>query len=454
MTPLPAALAIHRFGFGARNGELPVHAPGDLLAGPDVMAARIPLELPADAMRIVLERRRTQLQAGRLPDAERKATRSAIQRAARDETLLGLRVALARATEAEDYFRERLVRFWADHFTTGWKLRIEMPVISVFTETAIRPHVAGRFADMLKAATLHPMMVRYLDQQSSLGPSSEAARRGKGGVNENLGRELLELHTLGAGSGYSQEDVRQAALLLTGLTLNREGATVFQPARAEPGAEQVLGRSYGSAGKARLADIEALLDDLAAHPATAAHIARKLAVHFISDSPPEDLVSHLTSVYSDSGGDLLAVSLALTQHPAAADPALHKARQPFDFIAASLRALNIGADEIFSWNVRRLTQAAVAPLSAMGQPWVTPPGPDGWEEGMESWITPQGLAARIDWGLSVAPLLRRKLPDARAFVATALPGLTGGDLAALVARAETNAEGVALVLASPQFNRR
>ncbi|RRH69240.1 DUF1800 domain-containing protein [Falsigemmobacter faecalis] len=454
MSTDPAGLAIHRFGFGARDGRLPGHAPADLLAGPDLMAAQIPLGLPPDAMGIALARRREERQANSLPDAEKKSIRRAIRRAARSETLQSLRVALARATEAEDYFRERLVRFWADHFTVGWKLRLEMPVIADFTETAIRPHLTGRFADLLKVAILHPMMLRYLDQNSSLGPGSAAGRAGGQGVNENLGRELLELHTLGVGADYSQSDVRQAALLLTGLTLSREGETVFQANRAEPGAERVLGRSYGSAGQAAVSDIEALLEDLAQHPATAAHIARKLAVHFLSDTPPEDLVTHLTGVFQDTGGDLLALSQALTRHPAAADPTLHKARQPFDFIAAALRALNIGAEQIFAWNTHRLTLAAVTPLSAMGQPWVTPGGPDGWEEGFDSWITPQGLATRIDWGLSIAPLLRRDLPDARSLARTALPGPDTEDLAALVARAETNAEGVALVLASPQFNRR
>src|SRR5690606_4985798 len=136
------------------------------------------------------------------------------------------------------------------------------------------------------------------------------------GLNENLARELLELHTLGAGSGYRQDDVRQMAELLTGLTVDPDRGTVFKPQLAEPGAETVLGVSYGG-DKARLDDIAALLHDLAVRPETAAHLARKLAVHFVSDDPPEDLVATMRAAFSDRGGDLSAVYAAMLGHPAA-----------------------------------------------------------------------------------------------------------------------------------------
>lgn len=447
------ALAVHRFGYGARAGLVPGHAPADLLAGPDTMATLFPIRNPDTALAIAMERRRAEREANALPDDEKKPLRQAIQAAARDDAEHNMRSDLARAVEAQDYYRERLVRFWADHFTVGWKVRVDRPVVAAFIETAIRPYIARPFGEMLRAAVTHPMMLRWLDQVRSTGPQSKAGEGGRRGVNENLGRELLELHTLGAGAAYSQTDVRQTALLLTGLTIDAKGETAFNRNRAEPGAEVVLGKSYGGA-KPALSDIHDLLEDLALHPATARHIAGKLAVHFVSDTPGPGLPRDLEAVYLDTGGDLLAISRALIAHPAAADPQLHKARQPFDFIVAGLRALDVGADQIFAWNRRRLQQIVQNPLLAMGQPWQAPGGPDGWEEGFERWITPQALAARVDWAMQVPALVRRPLPEARAFARSLLPGFDTKALEALVARAETNSEGLGLCLAAPLFNRR
>lgn len=447
------ALAQHRFGYGPVAGRLPARS----LAEQALRAGHAARMFPIPDTAAVLAQRAAWRAEVRLHDPGSPPAREArrlVREAANVLAMENARLELARAVGAEDPFAERLVRFWADHFTVRAGGPEDRLLISAFADDAIRPHVAGRFADMLRAAVLHPAMLGSLDQVTSVGPSSAMGRRRNRGLNENLGRELLELHTLGVGGGYSQTDVRQTALLLTGLAVDGANGTVFDPRRAEPGAETVLGRRYGGDGKARIEDVYQLLDDLAAHPTTARHLCGKLAVHFVSDTPDPALVADLVAVWTRTDGDLLAVSQALAAHPAANRPVLEKARQPFEFVTCALRALGIGGQAVAGWDNRTLRRVALLPMATMGQRWQTPGGPDGWEEALGHWITPQALATRIDWAMHMPSRLRPDLPDARAFVDDALAGLADDDLRRIVLRAERQSEGVGLVLASPIFNRR
>lgn len=365
-----------------------------------------------------------------------------------------LRRRLARALDAPCGFGERLVQFWCDHFTVRPMGVARFALALAFQDEAIRPHLNGRFEDMFVAAETHPMMLVYLDQITSRGPNSPFARRRPGlGLNENLAREALELHSLGVGAAYSQADVRQLAELLTGLSYDLREGFVFRPQWAEPGAETVLGRSYGG-GRPNLADIHSALRDIARRPETARHLSRKLAVHFVADDPPEDLVQALTAAWQDSGGALPVVHEVLVTHPALPATLRHKVRQPLDLLAAGLRALGVTGAQVSALDQGLLRRALMQPLAAMGQPWGQPKGPDGWPERAQSWIAPQMLAARINWALRVPRLLLDELPDPRALVATALGGTQSAELSWAVPRAESAAEGVALVLASADFNRR
>jgi uncharacterized protein (DUF1800 family) len=358
------------------------------------------------------------------------------------------RVALARALDAPDPVRERLVWFWSDHFTTAARSRADAGLPAALVEEAIRPHLAGRFGAMLRAVIRHPAMLRYLDQAESFGPASRVGRRRGRGLNENLARELLELHTIG--TGYSQADVRELAELLTGLTVGKQGFR-FDPRRAEPGPEEVLGRLYAGEG---MAPVEALLADLALRPETARHLARKLAVHFVADEPDPGLVGDLAEVWRATGGDLPAVHAALLAHPAAAEGPARKVRLPFEFVAAALRGLGVTGAEVSALPLRALRRGLVAPLAAMGQPWQRPPGPDGWPEAPEDWITAPRLAARIGWAMAMPARMRRELPDPAAFARATLGARAEAGLLTAVSRAESRAEGLGLVLASPAFNRR
>jgi uncharacterized protein (DUF1800 family) len=304
---------------------------------------------------------------------------------------------------------------------------------------------------MLRAVVQHPAMLVYLDQAGSFGPNSPAGRDRDRGMNENLAREILELHTLGVDAAYSQEDVRAFAELLTGLSHGPEGF-VFRARRAEPGAETVLGRRYGD-GSADLAPVLQALDDMAAHPATARHLARKLVVHFLGVPAPDDLVATMAAAYLDADTDLRALYDALLADPRAWAPPFAKARTPFEFLVAALRAGGVAPAEITALADGAVQRTILRPLAEMGQPLWRATGPDGWPEAPEAWITPAGLAARLRWSQGFAERVLTDT-DPRAFLDTALGDAASPGLRFAVAGAEQRREGLVLVLASPEFNRR
>ncbi len=463
-------IAAIRFGYGL-GPRRPPETPDTLLANlgtvPDA-AGKFPVMPTSEAVRMARDLRRKEKLAakrGGKSGAAGAKTRAnaasaaddpvkAARRKLRLEAGRGLVHGMARILDARSALGERLVWFWADHFTAVPKNQVMRLAAPAYIDEAIRPHVTGRFADMLKAVVTHPFMLFYLDQVVSAGPNSAAGKRRGAGLNENLAREVMELHTLGVGAPYGQDDVRQLAELMTGLTLSRKTfAFEFNPRMAEPGAETVLGKAYGG-GKPRLDDILQALENLAAHPATARHIARKLAVHFVSDTPDAALVDALEAAYRRSDGDLMAVYSALLEHPLSWGDIGGKAKQPFDFIASALVALGISGDELAKLKPRELDALLFRSLAAMGQPFMQARGPDGWPEEAEAWITPQGLAARIDWATQVAARIGNRVGDAGRFLDTTLADAAGERLRWAVQQVESASDGVALVFASAEFNRR
>ncbi len=460
-------LAEKRFGYGLSPRVAAPRSVADMLArlqGLDEIAARFPIE-PFPVFRARMEQAQTlrkALKKARGTDAAKglKKDYQLVKKAAREEHRRWLTLSLLRRAWTGDGFRERLAAFWADHFTAQGKAGVMKRGTSPYIEAAIRPHLSGRFADLLYAVTTSPLMLHYLDQENSMGPGSlKAEKRGaKAGLNENLARELLELHTLGVGAAYGQGDVRQLAELLTGLTYDAKQGTKFRKDFAEPGAETVLGKRYGD-GKPGLGDIRAVLEDLAAHPATAAHIARKLAVHFISDTPDPDLVRVLTERYRDTDGDLAQVYEALLSHPAAWVPELSNIKLPDEFVASAMRALAVDPQAFIGIEDGReheklVQRLFVQPLRLMGQPWQDPLGPDGWAEDDAAWMTPQGLTARMDWALSAPARMCDPLPDPRVFVTDALGNDAPEPVRFAAKASENKREGIALILASPAFQRK
>lgn len=356
-----------------------------------------------------------------------------------------------RAAFSSQPFRERLIAFWSDHFSVSALNRRVAITIPDMVQTAIRPHVTGRFSQMLQAVTTHPAMISYLNQNQSVGPNSVVGDRSGRGLNENLAREILELHTLGVTGSYTQKDVGEFAELLTGIRSNKNGF-YFSPKHAERGPETVLGESYGGQ-KARLDDPLSALENIALHPDTAKHLASKLVIHFVGGPPDAAHVDKVARAYTRSNGDLMQVYAALLAHENAWTPELKKVRTPFELQIATIKALGLSKSALLRLGRKRLRKELTKPLETMGQPFMRPNGPDGWPEDPKFWITPAGLTARINWALTAAQRAQNSL-DPRKFLITALRDTATQNLVDAVSGAATREEGIALIFASPEFNRR
>ncbi|QMU57511.1 MAG: DUF1800 family protein [Boseongicola sp.] len=448
-----STIAAIRFGYGFRPGEATVGTADALLAGvagKDAVQAQFRIASTKTRAELIAERRAATAKA-RKGEAGGERAKKRADGKVRNQTMNDVKTTFQRAIASRTGFRERLVAFWTDHFTVAANGPVLSALVPDLVENAIRPHVGGRFGDMLEAVTLHPAMLIYLNQVQSAGPNSVAGKRRGKGLNENLAREVLELHTLGVGAGYTQDDVRQLAELLTGLSVDKSGFT-FRSRIAEPGAEVVLGKRYGG-GEASLGDIRAVLADIAVHPDTARHLARKLIVHFVGGEVPEDWVEAIAKVYQASGGDLMATYGALLEEPRAWAEPFNNVKRPFDFMISALRAAQAPASVLDDLKGRELRQGLMEPLMAMGQPLFRPNGPDGWAEAPEAWITPATLAARLQWSGAMADRFLTDV-DPRGFLDGALADAASPFLKFAVAGSESRAEGVALALASPEFNRR
>lgn len=450
-----ATIAAIRFGVGLSTRHSRPTGADDLLAdlaAPDDLAQAYPVARMDEAL-VLVRNYEVARKAARAKTEGSLEEFNAARRAVRAEARQGLAVTFARGMEARTGFRDRLTLFWMNHFTARARAPQHRAAEPAYINTAIRPHVTGRFADMLIAVATNPLMLAYLDQIRSTGPNSPFGRKRGIGLNENLAREVLELHTLGVDGGYSQGDVRQFAELLTGLSFAPKKGFVFRPGMAEPGAETVLGRTYGGT-RPDLADITAALEDLARHPATAAHICGKIARHFLADSPDSGVVDRMAKTWMQTDGALMPVYSAMLDHPAAWRDFGAKVRQPIDFILASLRALGVPGDAVMQAHPKTMRDVIVHPLNMMGQPWMAPPAPDGWPEEAENWVTPQGLAARVNWSMYAPRRIYGVLPDPREFVKTALADAADPPLVFAAGAAETRVEGLGIVLSSPAFNRR
>ncbi|MCP5071802.1 MAG: DUF1800 domain-containing protein [Rhodobacteraceae bacterium] len=453
MTQSFSTIAAIRFGYGFRPGEADITSRDQLLQqvlGPDTAVQSF--STPGFHRRMEFHKAyRKLVNRVKKKDESAKPALKEAKQARRQLVANDLSALCSRAIFSPAGFRERLATFWADHFTVIPKGQAPMMAYGDFMDRAIRPNISARFADMLIASTTHPNMLVFLDQTKSVGPNSRYGLKKNRGLNENLAREVLELHTMGVGGSYKQADVRQLAELLTGLMVTDKGMD-FKQAWAEPGAELVLGKSYGG-GKAKKSDILAFLEDLAMHPDTANYLARKLVVHFISDDPDPAMVAHVRDAYLRTGGHLPSVYTALLEHPGAWVDLGHKVKQPFDFIASGYRALDLAPEVVAGLAPRKVQRMFSVPLVSMGQPLRRAPGPNGWPEEAEAWITPQGLAARLQWAL-VASAKFGKGVDPRDFVSATLREVAGDTLKTAVGGSEKRVEGLALVLSSPEFNRR
>ncbi|WP_375450484.1 DUF1800 family protein [uncultured Devosia sp.] len=456
MTNLRAVTAFSRFGLGARIGDLASMAdPLDaVLAEIDDASTALAQnnELPDSATLYAMVRqgqteRRRQRQAGQqsseMDAAEMDQALSPLQ-LMQTETRQKLRA----ARQARIGFAERLVAFWTNHFAVeAGANQLVRGLAGSFEREAIRPHIFGRFADMALAATQHPAMLIYLNNAVSFGPQSRLGERRARGLNENHARELMELHTLGVDGGYTQADVTAFANVLTGWSIGtqprqgeRYGRFTFRREAHEPGPQTVLGKIYDQDG---VAQGKAVLADFVASPATAQHIATKFARHFVADMPDPALVDRLVDNFIQSGGDLKALATCLVTDQVAWSAPASKIRTPQEFIWSAVRALDL---TLPPRQVLRL-------LADLGQPLWDPPSPEGFKDDVATWLAPDAMTNRLDAADLMAA--RAKGPDdPREFAEAILGDALSPATATAIERAESRAQGLALMLMSPEFQRR
>ncbi len=340
---------------------------------------------------------------------------------------------------------ERLVAFWSNHFTVSARKPLLVGVVGAYEREAIRPYVTGRFHDMLMAVMRHPAMLTYLDNVQSIGPNSRAGRRRDKGLNENLGREALELHTLGVDGGYTQADVREFARMLTGWSIGRlnggdAGEFAFYPAMHDPGPKTLLGRRYEEGG---IKEAETALAVLARHPATAHHIALKLARHFVADQPPPALVTKLARTFLDTDGDLRAMTIAILRAPETWAAPLPKVKTPNEFLVSALRVTGFEGE----------TKKLVGGLRLLGQMPFTAPSPAGWPDQGTKWVSAEALLQRAEFAMALGRRIGGRLAPDALLDESILPVASSATRAA-VQRAPSRVEAVATLFASPEFQRR
>ena len=468
-SPLQSAIAAHRFGLGEADlGIVGSDARGWLTAqiGPADAPRGSGLLDTRQALAHVAAEREIRRQAKNPP-----AGTTAEQLLAghyREVIVADARSRLATAAATTRPFAERLLGFWTNHFTVSVLKGSTRGLVGAFERDAIRPNIAGRFETLLVAATTHPAMLRYLDNAQSAGPHSRAvafearraARRDETarvtGINENLAREVLELHTLGAESAragiYTQADVTAFAAVLTGWRVGQDGVMNGDPFDAnwhEPGPKTVLGRRYGEGADA----LRALLGDLARHPATARFVSTKLARHMVADEPPPALVDRLAATYLRSDGDLAEVYRALIADDDAWAAAPAKLKRPEEFVVSTARVLGIGKRMFEDAAPNGGAGYAALSIAGLGQRVQAAPSPAGWSDHADDWLGPDAVWKRVEWATRVADRAGNAI-DARRLAPRSLGPLLGAETARQIERAADGPQALALLLLAPEFQRR
>jgi uncharacterized protein (DUF1800 family) len=468
LVKIAAVIATNRFGLGARPGELsridenPSTWLLDQLQGPS-RQPEVLRGLPGTAAILV------EVQA--LRKKRRDAKRAAVDEPSPDVVkkfgsivrhhYLQQTEARFKLAAATDYpFHERLVHFWSNHFAVSADKQPVSAMAGAFENEAIRPNLNGSFYDLLVSVEQHPAMILYLDNQRSIGPGSALAKRANRhsrngqqfGLNENLAREILELHTLGVDGGYTQRDVTTFAKVITGWSIGgagergrfaegTPGTFEFRDNIHEPGSQTVLGQRYRQSG---LAQGEAVMRNLATHDATACHLSRKLVQHFVADEPPAAMVDRIATVFRNSGGDLPSVHAALVNSPEPWQQTFSKYKTPQDFVISAFRAFN---------RVPENGKRVVAALDLMGQTPFRPGSPAGWPDTAAHWGGADALYKRIEWSSAVARIAGSRVNPLQLGEAVLGPAM-GDHTRTGISRAESAQQGLTLFLVSPEFQRR
>jgi uncharacterized protein (DUF1800 family) len=456
---MEGAIAAHRFGLGARPGETEAASRDPKAWLLDQIGTGADQPLTADGGRFpdagtLVRQEREQIQQrvaikdgqfalkDKSPDAVRNFVAPRVKIFGEE---MAARFKLGFTTARP--FAEHLVWFWTNHFTVSTSAGRTLNFAGAFEREAIRPYIADKFETMLLAVASHPAMLVYLNNAASIGPNSRAGERTGKGRNENLGRELMELYSLGVDGGYTQADVIALANILTGWGLdpNAPSGFGFFPNRHEPGTQTLRGKRYGSDLRSGIQAVR----DLAHDPHTARHIATKFATYFIADQPSPHSVARLESVFNQSGGDLHALAVAVLEDPAAWTPEPAKLRPPVEYVTAAYRLLGLPSGA----NADQQVRAAMGSARAMGEFPMTASSPNGWPLTSDAWSGPDAILNRVEWAKQVGGRMPPGFSAATVADAGMGPLLSPNTRTAM-ARAETQGDALALLLASPEFQRR
>ena len=486
LQPFSAAIAANRFGLGARPGDLahigsdPAGWLGAQLKGSPPVLADAGLRSSADIIAQSLDLRR-EIRAAR--QASKNGDTAALQAVGKIPQLFRpiyiaeVTARFRQAVSTDRPFLERVTQFWTNHFAVSVDKVAVLGVAGTLEREAIRPRVLGNFTDLLLAVEQHPAMLLYLDNHISIGPHSAAARildgrngKRRAGINENLAREIMELHTLGVGGGYTQTDVTTFAEVITGWSIGGDpqgpspralgrrfarsigadmgrfsggepGKFLFRPELHEPGVKVVLGKRYPEGG---IEQGEAVLRDIAARPATARFIATKLCRHFIADDPEPAAIDRVAYAFSSSGGDLPTVYRALLAAPQAWTQPLSKYKTPSDYVISTFRGLELPVGD---------GRGSLGAFEVLGQRTWSPGSPAGWPDRSEDWSGASALLKRIEWADAVGQRV-----GGRRDAAGLAPQLLGETLSVntrtAISRAASAPQALTLLLAAPEFMRR
>ncbi|WP_321383653.1 DUF1800 domain-containing protein [Rhizobium sp.] len=514
-----STLAAIRYGYGLRHDETGFEDIDSLLAQlPEAanQAAAFPLEGIEARRQAIAEYfgvRKTIEQLKKAGKADGDVN-TALNKDVAERFNADVSARIAQATLSPFGFHERMATFWLNHFTVSADKNIESKLlVPLFEAEVIRPHLGGHFAALLKEVSLHPAMVVFLDQAESIGPNSKVGlKRKNGGSNENFAREVMELHTLGVGTGYTQTDVRQLSLLLTGITFDRIAvAAGYDVNRAEPGSFTVLGRTYSRSPEPFLNAVAAL-EDLARDERTMRHISRQLYAHFISEKTDDKVVENMVAAWKQGDGYLPDVYRAMLQSREAWEEPGQKFKLPFDYIVSTLRAAGATKDTIMGDDSKPRgpiqmpvidaaqtdkTANAMAPqmmdakattavkqgdaekmspemsatakpppprqplgrqaanvIATLGQPIWRPSDAAGFSDKSDHWFSASQLSQRIQWARRLVNQLDTATADPRQFVQLALADNAREDTIHLVSQAPNRKSGLVMALVSPEFNRR
>jgi uncharacterized protein (DUF1800 family) len=384
---------------------------------------------------------------------------------------------LLRAAYSERQLQEVLVDFWFNHFNVDARKGADRFLLTEYEREAIRPHVLGKFRDLLGATAKSPAMLFYLDNWMSADPNGPHLPENAGrprvvrgpfggrvlmppparvpaqnknapkGLNENYGRELMELHTLGVDGGYTQKDVTEVARAFTGWTIDRPrqgGGFIFNARLHDPGQKIVLGHTIKAGGGE--SDGEQVLDILARHPSTATFIATKLARRFVGDTPPPALVQRAAARFRDTDGDLREVTRTILTSPEFLSPDAYRAKvkTPFEFVASALRATGADVQD---------ARPLVREVQQLGMPLYQCQPPTGYKDTGDAWVNTGALVSRMNLALRLASG-QVKGTQVDGSIAVTLPGDVSDATRATIARATDAPKTMALTLGAPEFQRR